>query len=252
LSKNTRLSEAFFSLSSRRLRSNLKLTKPQARIDRIFQTLRREICLLDYAPGEILREQDLADRFTVSRSPIRNVLSLLQADGLVESRQGVGTTVTMLNYPELLDVYYVRARLAEAIGDSYPVLPGPEVIDVLDELSRLCDWLLDKRDTRAFAEVNLYVHSCVLSVVRNQPMYDLMDRLFYQTARVWMRLLEDVSWQSAIRDFRNEIEELRDAMIREDLRAVGYIRTIYISKSMALIRKVVAEETEAEDPSLGK
>ena len=64
------------------------LTKPQARIERIYQTLRRQICLLDYAPGTVLREQDLAGQFDVSRTPIRHVLNRLALDGLVESRQG--------------------------------------------------------------------------------------------------------------------------------------------------------------------
>ena len=246
MAKKAHLGDKLFAAPSRRHRPDIKPTKPQARIERIYQTLRGEICLHDYEPGEILREQDLADRFEVSRSPIRNALSLLQADGLVESRQGVGTTVTPLNYTELLDVYFIRSRLAAAIGDSYPESPDPEVIETLGELSTRCDALRHTPNPRAFAEVNLQVHSCILSVVRNRPMYEIMDRLFYQTARIWLRLLQDVTWESAILDLQNEINEIRDAMIRDDLPAVGYIRTIYISKAMALIRKVVADETGSE------
>ena len=63
------------------------------RIERIYAVLRKRICLLDYAPGERLREETLADEFDVSRTPIRRVLARLEDEGLVRSVHGVGTIV---------------------------------------------------------------------------------------------------------------------------------------------------------------
>lgn len=219
------------------------LTKPQARIERIYQALRRQICLLDYPPGTVLREQDLAEQFDVSRTPIRHVLNRLAMDGLVESRQGVGTTVTTIESKDLLDIYYVRATLAEAIGDSEPVPPGPEVFDALDELSAKCEALGSEVDLRTFGEINIGLHSQILTIIRNRPLREVSDRLFYQTARIWFQILPRFSWERAVMELRHEIDEVRQAMLHRDLKAVGLVHRNRLSTVMILLYQVLDEES---------
>ncbi len=221
-----------------------RLTKPQARIERIYQALRRQICLLDMPPGAVIREQDLADRFEVSRTPIRHVLSRLATDGLVESRQGVGTTVTTLNNTDLIDIYYVRAVLAEAIGDSNPVAPPPEVIASLDTLVKRCAGLGTETDIRAFGEINIEMHSNIFSIVRNRPLREMSDQLFFQTARIWFQILPRITWGRAVSELSDEIDQVRQAMIRGDLRAVGLIHRNHIFTVLVLLRQLIGEHVE--------
>ena len=220
------------------------LTKPQVRIERIYQAIRRKICLLDYEPGTVLREQDLAEQFDVSRTPIRHVLNRLAVDGLVESRQGVGTTVTTIDFKDLLDIYYVRATLAEAIGDSEPVPPAPEVFEALDELLAKCGRLegQGKVDLRAFGEINIGLHSQILTIIRNRPLRETFDRLFYQTARIWFQVLPRFSWDRAVLELKQEIAEVRDALRRNDLKGVGLIHRNRLSTVMILLHKVLDED----------
>jgi len=216
------------------------LTKPQARSERIYQAIRRRICLLDYPPGAVLREQDLAAEYHVSRTPIRHVLNRLAVDGLVESRQGVGTTVTTIDSKDLLDIYYVRATLAQAIGDSEPVVPGPEVFEALDDLADKCGTLREGEvDLRTFGEINIGLHSQILAVIRNRPLRETTDRLFYQTARIWFQVLPRFSWERAVLELRHEIEEVRQAMARNDLKAVGLIHRNRLSTVMILLQQVL-------------
>lgn len=222
------------------------LTKPQARIERIYQALRRRICLLDFPPGSVLREQDLAEQYDVSRTPIRHVLNRLAVDGLVESRQGVGTTVTTIEFKDLLDIYFVRATLAEAIGDSEPVPPEPEVFEALDALAARCEELgAGEVDLRAFGEINIGLHSQILAIIRNRPLRETTDRLFYQTARIWFQILPRFSWERAVLELRQEIEEVRQAMARNDLKAVGLIHRNRLSTVMILLHQVLDEQRVA-------
>ncbi|MGA8259015.1 MAG: GntR family transcriptional regulator [Arenicellales bacterium] len=218
------------------------MTKPQARIERIYQSLRRQICLLDFAPGEVLREQDLAEQFHVSRTPIRHVLNRLAMDGLVESRQGVGTTVTTIEFKDLLDIYYVRAALAEAIGNSEPVSPGAEVFDVLAELADRCEKLGDTVDLRAFGEINIGLHSQILTIIRSRPLREISDRLFYQTARMWFQILPRLSWKRAVLELTQEIDEVRETLSRNDLKGVGFIHRNRLTTVMVLLHQVLDED----------
>ncbi len=233
----------------RKTPSRRALTKPQARIERIYRDLRRRICLLDLPPGKVLREQDLAEEFEVSRTPIRHVLMRLSQDGLVESRQGVGTTVTTIGFEDLLDIYYVRAVLAEAIGDSDPVAPAPEVFEVLHEIAQRCARLGDEVDLRAFGEINIDLHSQILSIIRNRPLREESDRLFYQTARIWFQILPRFHWRRAVAELQQEIDEVHQAMARNDLKAVGLIHRNRLSTVMILLRQILDEEGPLPDAS---
>ena len=86
------------------------------RFERIYRTLRDRICLLDYPPGTRLSEEELADEFATSRTPIRRVLARLEIEGLVKARHGVGTIVTDIDIEELTQVYHLRMELAVLIG----------------------------------------------------------------------------------------------------------------------------------------
>src|SRR3546814_3282527 len=88
--------------------------------DLMRDEIRERICLLTYPPGTRLSEAALAAEFGVSRTPIRRVLAHLEAGGLVESRHGVGTVVTTIDLPRLREIYALRMRLAELIGELAP------------------------------------------------------------------------------------------------------------------------------------
>ena len=67
----------------------------------IFDVLRDEILSLDLAPGQLIDEASLAERFDVSRSPVREALVRLGSEGLVNTIPNKGTVVAGLNVEEL-------------------------------------------------------------------------------------------------------------------------------------------------------
>jgi DNA-binding GntR family transcriptional regulator len=209
-------------------------TESRLRAQTIFEKIRARICLLDYPPGNVLREQDLAAEFEVSRTPIRRVLQRLEHDGLVYSRQGHGTIVTTTDLGKLRDIYFVRMKLAEAIGASGPEPPRPETIEQLRLLARRCESILDAPDQRVFGEINIGLHDQIHGVIRNETLRRLSDQLFYQTARLWFYLLPTLDWKEEISDLQQEILQVTDAMRVGDLVALGYIHRNHLS--MVMIR----------------
>ena len=61
----------------------------------VFETLKREILDLRLKPGQMISENDICDRFGVSRTPVRDALRLLQEQGFVETVPYRGTYVTL-------------------------------------------------------------------------------------------------------------------------------------------------------------
>lgn len=220
------------------------------RFERIYKTLRTRICLLDYAPGERLREEDLAEEFETSRTPIRRVLARLEDEGLLRSVQGVGTIVTDPDIDELQQVYQLRVELAELIGKLAPAPPDAAIVASFRALQARCDRLIGEPDAREFSRVNMEFHHLLMALTANGPLKEISERLYYQTTRNWVKAASRLSqYETVLRNeimiFRREVADIATAVEIGDLAAVGHIRRAHIAMSFARLHA----EAHAPDQS---
>ncbi len=206
-----------------------KLSAPRKRALQIYEELRERICLLDYKPGTILKERDLAAEFGVSRTPIRRVLQWLESDGLILSKQGHGTVVTDIDLESQKDIYFLRTRLAEMIGASGPLPPDEEALDALHDLAGRLRAIMDHPDLRAFGEINIGLHKQMQKVIRNHPLREVSDKLFYQTSRMWFELLPHADWRKEVALLLQEIEAIEHCFRIGDVELAGFVRRNYVS-----------------------
>ena len=79
--------------------------------DMIATALRAEILSGETRPGTLLRQEDLAARFAMSRIPVRDALRLLEAEGLVTIATNRGAQVTQLSRDEVAEIHHLRILL---------------------------------------------------------------------------------------------------------------------------------------------
>ncbi|MCC4247771.1 MULTISPECIES: GntR family transcriptional regulator [Microbacterium] len=91
--------------------ASMAVTRHPTIRDQIANSLRRAIADLELKPGQLLIERELTERTGASRPSVREALRQLEAEGLIESRNGRGTYVRVLSLGEARDVYEVRAQL---------------------------------------------------------------------------------------------------------------------------------------------
>ena len=173
--------------------------------DSLYKEIRTRIYLTEYPPGAALREEELAAEFGVSRTPIRRVLHRLEFEGLVTSQRSIGTLVTTVDVKELKDVYAFRLKLAKLIGE----LSTPRITeDNIAILERLKDKVLDAKenyDPKAIALLYLEFHEEMMNLITNKPLRQIYDRLFHQTARVWLQILPELNWEEEVLAVYEEI-----------------------------------------------
>jgi DNA-binding GntR family transcriptional regulator len=205
------------------------------RSDRIYQTIRDRICMLDYPPGARISEEELSEEFSTSRTPIRRVLARLDAEGLVDVRNGVGTFVTDASIEQLSQIFSLRMELTVLFGRLSPASPSPEaldriraLIDGIDELSRE-----SKPEPRTFARLNMSFFFEISALIGNQPLREISERLYLQTFRIWLQINPLINLADEIAVFRREMIDVLRALEVNDLDAVGYIRRAYLSMSSA-------------------
>ncbi len=70
-----------------------------------------------FAPGDRLREEDVAARLGLSRTPVREALRRLESDGIVEHRPRIGAVIRELAHNELVELYEMRMVLERTAAE---------------------------------------------------------------------------------------------------------------------------------------
>ena len=214
------------------IRSNKKRSDAASRLDAMFLELRERICLLTYAPGERLSESELAAEFSVSRTPIRRVLTRREGEGLIEAHHGDGTYVTTLSPEFLAEIYDLRIELAPLIGKLKPTKPTRETISKLRSINSSMSELVGNPDLAAFSKLNIAYYLEITKLVGNRPLRDVLEKLFFQTSRIWLMELPKLDWDEVMRASCEEIAHVIDALEANDMEAVGLIARLNLQRTM--------------------
>ena len=91
--------------------THARLRRATSTPDLIAETLREEILRGEVEPGQALRQEELAERFGVSRLPVRDALLRLEAQGLVHVYPNRGAFVVALSADEVREIYEMRILL---------------------------------------------------------------------------------------------------------------------------------------------
>lgn len=103
---------------------------------RVERELRRAIITLDFQPGASLSEKDLAERYGVSRQPVREALINLGKAGLVEIQPRRGTFVVKISLDLMRQARFIRESIEVAIVRRACTTFDPEVRRRLDAIIR--------------------------------------------------------------------------------------------------------------------
>lgn len=140
-------------------------------MNRLSESLREaieeEVATGKLLPGTHLDEIDLAQRFGVSRTPIREALSLLAGEGLVEIRPRRGAVVAQVTPQRLVEMFEVMAEL-EALCARLAARRMTEAdLRALEEAHERCRTAAAGRDSDAYFYANEHFHQAVYNAGHN-------------------------------------------------------------------------------------
>jgi len=212
------------------------------RASAIYEEVRDRICLLKYPPGHLIRENELAQEFGISRTPIRQVLQKLEYEGFVETWNGVGTTVTGVNFAAFRDVYDLRLKLAELIGDLSPIEPNDTHRLAMNALLDRARKLKGHRNTEEFWRINHERQRLISSLIGNTALRELYDSYYYRTSRVWYAVVEEM-WEEQIDELCVELVDLIRAISSGDPKSVAYVERNHLSYYLGMISRFISGKT---------
>lgn len=204
----------------------------------IYQILRNRISLLEYAPGHQLNERDLASEFGVSRTPIRAALQKLEHEALISSHQGRGTVVTSIELGQLRDIYALRIKLTEAIGET-PTSNGlSDKIAELEDVEKKLTQFSNMPNPREFALISNRIHRVTTQLTDNSRLREILDSLYFQSARFWFEMLSHLEWDEETLEMLDEVRMIKRCLQLNDIPAAAAVRRVHLSLVLSRFGKI--------------
>ncbi|HEY1362552.1 MAG TPA: GntR family transcriptional regulator [Xanthobacteraceae bacterium] len=144
------------------------IDRPLSLADRVYQTLREHVCSGRLPSGLPLQEAGLAGQLGVSRTPVREALSRLASEGLLDS-QGRSFVVPSLTAADIDDIYELRMLLEPEALRQVARKAGirKELQPLRDELAAMTA-AHAKDDVESFMQANYRYRAAWLGLVPNQ------------------------------------------------------------------------------------
>ncbi len=177
--------------------------------DKLIDQLKHEIFSGMLKPGDQLDEADLAARFGVSRTPIREAIRSMVDCGLLETRPRKGAMVRVLTAKELNDLFEVAAELEGMACRLASELLTQGGRTAIQEGLALCRAAVEADDIPAYATANLAFHAAIHQASANAYLVDQLEQI---QARINVYRLMPYEVVGRLRKSLQEHHEISDAI----------------------------------------
>ncbi len=220
--------------TSQNTQKDLESLQRKSLKDEIFDILHGKIIAGNIAPGEWLRQEDIASQLGVSMTPVREALGLLVSVGLAERVPYRGVRVSQLSTEEIAEAYAMRLLL-EAAGARAAALKREQF--QVDELKNILSQMKDLHsldDMSTLRQLSRQFHRAVVAIGGNSSLdklYEMVmnsfpDWMLYEYLFRHTEMLE----QSLTAEYQQHIAlveaiEIGDAALAER-KAIAHVRSL--------------------------
>ena len=177
--------------------------------EQVYQILRDEICSGEFAPGTRLQEIELAEHLNVSRSPIREALRQLTADGLLIDIPNKGVYVKEFTVKDIKEIFDLRVML-----ESYSIYHSvghitsarlERLLKILDELEKS----FASDDLKTYTSTDEKLHVEIVHLADNSLINEIYERVrsMNQQFRI-LSLMDHKRFKESLDEHRTIIESL--------------------------------------------
>ncbi|MEM1383953.1 MAG: GntR family transcriptional regulator [Pseudomonadota bacterium] len=188
------------------------------------------------APGEKISEKALCDRFGVSRTPLREALKMLAAEGLVALTPHRGASVTRLTMADLDEAFPVLGALEAVAGElasAHVTEAEIATAQALQSQMRACH---EAGDLKGYFACNERIHRLILQAAKNPTLTQMMQALGTRVrrARYQANMSED-RWAQAVA----EHEAILEALATRDGVRLGALLKQHLANKAAALREAL-------------
>jgi DNA-binding GntR family transcriptional regulator len=195
------------------MKNILKIEGYELLSQKVYRILKTEIIKGNLKPGTKLLEGKIAGQMGISRTPIREALRELVAEGFVKINPNQGIVVSNVSIEDIQEVLQIRGVLEGlAARLAAPIINGEEIKE-LERYLKQMEKFSNKNDILSYSEKDSEFHELILDICGNKRLIQIRGNLTDQAHRYRIRSL---SIPGRVKYSLKEHQEILEALKRKD------------------------------------
>ncbi len=190
-----------------------KLLSTRPLYEEVADQLRNRIFAHALAPGAWIDEQSLAKEFGISRTPMREAIKVLAAEGLITMKLRRGAYVTEVNRGDLEQIFTVLSLLEGEAAKQAAIKAKESDLNALDDLHLRLEKAAADRNLDLFFEINVRFHERIIAIAANPWMTSVIDDL---RKVLKLQRKDSLSRSGRLQQSLSEHREILKALLKRD------------------------------------
>ncbi len=155
----------------------------------IYKDLKRKIIELKIKSHDVLKEEELAEKYKVSRTPVREALQLLEREGFLIKVKKVGFILRPLTKKDFKEIVEIRSILESYAAKLATLNQSKNIIERLKNINEKSKKYIEKNDIEKFFKSNSEFHNLIYKSSRNERLIGLINNIYDSFTRYRMMLI---------------------------------------------------------------
>lgn len=199
--------------------------------EKILETIREAILKGQLKPGEKVAEPELAERFGISRTPIREAFRQLESEGYLTVIPRKGAVVTSLSERAVEEFYAIKSILEGYAARMATLNLAAKDIEKLEAINERLAQLAAEGDVKTFFKVHNEFHELFIKAAENEKLQELINQMMLKFNRLRLASLSlpgrmEISVQEhkkIIDAFKKKDAEMADNLVRKTASIGGQV-----------------------------
>ena len=223
------------------MENNLKIEGYELLSQKVYRALKTEIIKGSLKPRTKLSEGKIAEQMGVSRTPVREALKELAAEGFVKMNPNQAVVVSNASVEDVQEVLQIRGVLEGLAARLATKMISEEEIKELEKYQKQMEYYTKKDDVLAFSEMDAKFHELILNVCGNNRLIQLRKNLSDQAHRYRIRSL---SVPGRLKYSQKEHQEIVEVLKRKNAEQADRLSQKHIEN---VLTNILTHKEKEED-----
>ena len=208
----------------------------------VYEKLKDDILRGKYQKGAALAETTVAEQLSVSRTPVREALRLLEISGLVTIKPNKGAVVEGISADDIKDIYEIRSLIEGLAAKKAAERATAEDVERLSEIIDLTEFYFEKGHIDKLQTMDGRFHNAVYELCDGRMLNHILKDLHSYVLR--FRKMSIVK-EDRVKETLKEHREIMNAIAMHDGEKANELMTVHVNNALFSILKIIEEQEQA-------
>ncbi len=204
--------------------------------DEITNQLRDMIVEGELTPGEKVPEPELCRRFGVSRTPLREALKVLAAEGVIQLLPNRGAVIAKITREEIEQIFPIMGALEALAGELACERISEEEMENLRRLHKTMLGHYQRSEWLPYSKLNRAIHEAIFAAAGNASLSAIYQQLIVRIHAIrFVAKKTPARWRQAV----DEHEQMMAAIERRDGKKLAKIMTLHLRNKAEMVQEAM-------------